>query len=135
MAGLSGRFLGEIFVCREDVWQDQLRALGFYLGKFVYLMDALEDMEKDRKKGNYNIFRSFSEKHPETFALEAEGILVDMMSCCSREFEKLPVLKNADILRNILYSGVWCKYALMQEKQKNKKEGRAAVKKQTAGQD
>ena len=30
--------------------------MGFYLGKFVYLMDALEDVEKDRKKGNYNLF-------------------------------------------------------------------------------
>lgn len=135
VAGLTGRFLGEMFVRQEDMWQEQLRALGFYLGKFVYLMDAFEDMEKDQKKKNYNIFLNLSEKRPETFAGEAEGILVDMMSCCSREFEKLPILKNADILRNILYSGVWCRYALIQEK-RNKKEGKAAADKgQTAKQD
>ena len=56
------------------------------------------------------------------------------MSCCSREFEKLPILKNAEILRNILYSGVWCKYALIQE-QKSKNESKAADKRQAAKQD
>lgn len=124
VAGLTGRFLGEMFVQREDVWQEQLRAMGFYLGKFVYLMDALEDMEKDRKKGNYNIFLKLRQQQPETFDREAEGILVDMMSRCSGQFEKLPVLKNAEILRNILYSGVWCKYALIREQKKKKESGK-----------
>lgn len=56
MSGLTGRFLAEIFVWKDDIWQEELRNMGFYLGKFVYLMDALEDVEKDRKKGNYNLF-------------------------------------------------------------------------------
>lgn len=134
VAGLTGRFLGEMFVRQEDVWQEQLRNLGFYLGKFVYLMDAYEDQEKDQKKGNYNIFLKLFGERQENFSKGAEGILVDMMSCCSREFEKLPILKNAEILRNILYSGVWCKYALIQE-QKSKKESKAADKRQAAKQD
>ena len=48
--------LAELFCWKEDEWQADLRGLGFYLGKFVYLMDAYEDMEKDNKKGNYNPF-------------------------------------------------------------------------------
>lgn len=134
VAGFSGRFLGELFVCREDLWQEQLRSLGFYLGKFVYLMDAFEDMEADAKKGNYNIFLEMQQKDPEGFAKTAEGILVDMMSCCSRQFEKLPVLKNAEILRNILYSGVWCRYVVIQEKRKKSEasgENRGTQKRMT----
>ena len=39
-----------------------------------------------------------------------------MMSECCREFEKLPILENVEILRNILYSGVWCRYEAAREK-------------------
>ena len=64
MAGLTGHFLGEIFVWKKDVWQEDLRQMGFYLGKFVYLMDALEDLPKDRKKKNYNLFLDCGDVHP-----------------------------------------------------------------------
>ena len=39
-----------------------------------------------------------------------------MMSECCKEFEQLPILQNVDILRNILYSGVWCHYEIVREK-------------------
>ena len=44
-SGLTGEMLGELFCWKEDEWQKDLRGLGFYLGKFIYLMDAFEDME------------------------------------------------------------------------------------------
>ena len=39
---------------KEDEWADVLRCCGYYLGKFVYLMDAYEDLEKDQRKKEYN---------------------------------------------------------------------------------
>lgn len=42
--------LGEIFAWKQDEWYDELKTLGFYLGKFIYLMDAYEDRDKDEKK-------------------------------------------------------------------------------------
>ena len=30
--------------------------MGFYFGKFIYLLDAYDDVEEDVKKGNYNPF-------------------------------------------------------------------------------
>ena len=41
-----------------------------------------------------------------------------MIAECSREFEKLPILTHAEILRNILYSGVWCRYEAVCEKRR-----------------
>lgn len=122
VSGLTGKFLGEMFVFQEDIWQESLRSLGFYLGKFIYLMDAFEDMEKDEKQGNYNLFLQMRQEHKEDFDREAESILVDMMSHCSRIFEQLPILQEAQILRNILYSGVWCKYTLIREQRKKREE-------------
>ena len=50
VAGLTGEMLGEIFAWKQDEWYDELKTLGFYLGKFIYLMDAYEDLEKDLRK-------------------------------------------------------------------------------------
>ena len=45
-----------------------------------------------------------------------------MMAECSREFEKMPILKNVEVMRNILYSGVWCRYEQINEKKAIKKQ-------------
>mgnify|MGYP006981747641 FL=1 len=31
--------------------------LGNNLGRFIYLLDAYDDLEKDEKKNNYNVFK------------------------------------------------------------------------------
>ena len=45
-----------------------------------------------------------------------------MMAECSRKFEILPILLHADILRNILYSGVWCRYTAVTARRQEQKE-------------
>lgn len=42
-----GCLLGELFVWREDHWALGLRALGEALGRFIYLMDAYDDLLAD----------------------------------------------------------------------------------------
>lgn len=108
MSGLFGEVMAEVFDVQADEWQDGLRRLGRYLGKFIYLMDGFEDIEKDLKTGSYNpLWRKWQEPD---FDAECANILTMMMAECSREFEKLPIIENAEILRNILYSGVWYRY-------------------------
>lgn len=45
-----------------------------------------------------------------------------MTAEASRAFEKLPILENVDILRNILYAGIWEKYEC-EKAQKSAKRG------------
>ena len=46
-----------------------------------------------------------------------------MMSQCSVSFEKLPIVQDVELLRNILYAGVWNKYdKIQEEKVKARKE-------------
>ncbi len=132
VAGYTGAFLAEMFVWKDDMWQGDLRQMGFYLGKFIYLMDAFEDKEKDQKNGSYNIFLLL-EKEKGYTEKEAADVLSSMMVECAKAFERLPILENAEILRNILYSGVWTRYAVILEKrrraekkQQEEKAGRAA---------
>ncbi len=119
MAGIFGDIMAEIFAYQKDEWEDSLRKIGFFLGKFIYLMDAYEDIEKDIQTGSYNPLKEmfFQNEH---FAEDCRQILTLMIAECSREFEKLPILLHAEILRNILYCGVWCRYTAVTEKRKNK---------------
>ncbi|MCD8366201.1 MAG: DUF5685 family protein [Clostridiales bacterium] len=121
ISGLTGEMLGEIFAWKDDLWADELRCLGFYLGKFVYLMDAYEDLDRDRRKNEYNPFLSMARNNGEDFETLSRLILTSMMSECAKSFERLPILLHADIIRNILYSGVWSKYEYLQEKKKKRR--------------
>lgn len=118
MAGLFGEIMGEIMAVRADVWQENLRAMGNYLGKFIYLMDAYEDIEEDIRKGSYNpLLKKYN--NPD-FEEEIKTILTMIMADCCREFEKLPLIENVEILRNILYSGIWYKYELVRQRREEK---------------
>lgn len=113
-----GKILEEIFIYKRDIWEDTVRKIGFYLGKFIYLMDSWDDLEKDHDKGNYNVFDEMSEH--DGFDDECRQILIMMMAECSRKFELLPILKNRELLRNILYSGVWLKWDIKHREKRGK---------------
>ena len=108
MAGYFGNIMAELFVYREDEWEKSLRKMGFFLGKFIYLMDAYDDFLDDLEKGNYNPFYEMSRE--DNFDERVGKILLMMMAECTRVFEQLPIIENIELLRNILYAGVWIKY-------------------------
>lgn len=121
MSRLFGEVMAQIMVYKEDEWTGNLYRLGLYLGKFIYLCDAYEDIEKDIRTGSYNPFRELY-KGPD-FEEECRDILTMMMSECSREFEQLPVLENVEILRNIIYSGVWYRYEKVRGERESAEKG------------
>lgn len=113
-ARCSGDMIGTLFAWREDLWAPTLEAMGDAMGRFVYFMDAYEDLPGDLKKGRFNPLKALAER--EDYELLCKDALTMLMADCTREFETLPILQDAAILRNILYSGVWGKYALLQQK-------------------
>lgn len=124
MSGLFGKVMEELFVYRQDEWEETLRKIGFYLGKFIYILDAYEDIEQDKESHNYNPFAE-KWKEPE-FENECKIVLTSAIAECCRAFEMLPLIDNVKILRNILYSGVWCRYEKVcakKKKQEEKKNG------------
>lgn len=101
----SGKMLSELFVYEEDFWSNSLRRFGYELGRFIYLMDAAMDYQDDQKKNSYNpLFRMH--KKPE----EMGEILTMSIGNATQIFEKLPLVQDLHLLRNILYAGVWQEY-------------------------
>lgn len=104
-ANSFGRLMEELFVLKQDEWERPLRTLGYNLGKYIYFADAVLDFEKDKRKGNYNPL-NYIERKPEEMRSTLEGFL----GKASAAFEYLPLVQDAPLLKNILYSGIWLKY-------------------------
>jgi len=122
VAGLTGEMLGEVFAWKEDEWYHELKTLGCYMGRFIYMMDAYEDIDKDEKKDSYNPLRALRKENERDFETLTRLMMTSMMSECAKSFERLPILLHADILRNIIYSGVWTKYEYIQLKKNKRKK-------------
>lgn len=116
-----GELMAELFVYKKDQWELTLREMGFYLGKFIYILDAYDDIEKDDKEKNYNVFLSYNRE--ENFDKTCEEIITSVMAECTARFEQLPCLWDVEILRNILYAGVWNQFdqkrKMREEEKKN----------------
>ena len=105
-AGLFGDIMAEIFVYQEDYWSDTLRKMGQALGRFIYLMDAVVDLEKDRKTGNYNPLKGLPDSKDNHYRDFLEMLLGETVYY----FDRLPIVDDVQIIKNILCSGVWSEY-------------------------
>ena len=122
LCNLSGEMLGAVFVPKpDDMWAPVLRSVGNSLGRFIYWMDAWEDYDADIRKGRFNPLKGWHDRPDyEAFCLETLELLV---AEATESFEILPLEQDLDLLRNVIYSGVWQRYTLITEKkQKQRKE-------------
>ena len=113
-----GEIMAEIFSYDgRDPMAESLRNCGFYLGKFIYMLDAYEDIEEDIRKNSYNPFREIYKE--EDFEKRAFEMLTGSISASAREFERLPLIDDVEIMRNIIYAGCWVRYEQVKEKRIN----------------
>lgn len=97
--------------------RDILYTLGYNLGKWIYLIDALDDLKEDMEKKKFNVFSNclndknlnFHEFY-ETIVARAEFSLLSYASRCYNSLMELDLTKNKEILENILGLGLMEKY-------------------------
>ena len=113
----TAKMLGKIFRYREDYWADTLQDIGEAMGRFVYLMDAYDDLPKDLRHKRYNPLKEYAKQR------DYEDICMDGLTLlaaeCAQAFETLPLMRDVDILRNILYAGMWTRYHVRRKMQKH----------------
>lgn len=121
-AACFGRLMGELF-CVDREYDRMLRPFGEALGRFIYLMDAVLDLNEDEEKNRYNPLKSLRASGYDEEAFRA--VLTAQLGAAADAFERLPLLQDLDLLRNILYSGVWQRYevARAKENRRNPDEG------------
>lgn len=121
-----GALLGEVFACRDDEWAEPLRGMGRGLGGFIYLMDAYDDLDKDRRHGRFNALSALAGSlPPAAYEERCHDLLTQQMGLCAQCFEFLPILKDSpegQVLYNTIYSGVWSKYNVVRKHREGHKE-------------
>ena len=123
-ANKTAHMLGTIFrFQREDEWTGSLQAMGEGLGRFIYLIDAYDDLQADIRKGRYNPLRDYA-KQADYDELCKDSLTL-LIAECTAIFETLPLVMDVEILRSILYAGIWSRY---EAKRKKREEAAAKTK-------
>ncbi|MCL1896746.1 MAG: DUF5685 family protein, partial [Clostridiales bacterium] len=81
-----------------------LREFGYHLGRYIYIVDAVDDLEKDRKTGAYNPLLL----RPETPEILKTAISLDLARV-GELINRLPVKCHKSIVNNIVYFGLHAK--------------------------
>ena len=104
-----GNLMSEIFAYKEDEFESDLRNIGFNIGKYIYLLDAYEDLDKDYKNGSYNPFIDYIDKKEE-LKLRVDKLISMSLGMVGKGIDNLNLKMNTSIIENIVYSGVYLRY-------------------------
>lgn len=84
----------------DEAQRRSLAWLGYNIGRWIYIIDAYNDLEKDIKQGSYNPFIYGSEKdnisESLTFTLENAASAYNLLS----------IKRNREVIENILYTAL-----------------------------
>lgn len=116
------RLLEEIFDYKDDEYRDRLRKVGFNIGKYIYIMDAYEDLDQDLEKGRYNPFSSYKDDR-EGLKVKVDKLIGMTLARLEEAILNLYIKVNKSIIDNIIYSGVYLRYkSLINGADKKKQE-------------
>ena len=95
----------------EDKSTEYTQNLTYAIGKWIYLIDALDDYDKDIKKQNFNVFYNvYTSSDYLTLIKEHEKDIVFVFSTIfiqiSENYSKIPMQYNTDLVVNILTRGI-----------------------------
>ena len=99
----TSKVLSSIFsMCSDD--ENDCRALmrlGYCLGRFIYLTDALSDLDEDIKKGRFNPLATYDDSKQ-----RAEQNVYMCINESIKAFELINIRQYKNILGNIIYMGL-----------------------------
>lgn len=104
-AQLFGSVLMELDVMQSHILYD----LGYALGRWVYLIDAYDDIRWDIKNGDYNVFvlkYGITERIKDDQKKEAERNFFYTLATAADALSRLELKKNRPILENIIRLGL-----------------------------
>ena len=101
-----GEVLGGLFAAcpnLADAQKPLLYELGRKLGGYIYITDAWDDLEEDRRRGGYNIFLRGGAEDPRA---TCEAMLDMYINSAVLAYDLLDLDANKPLLDNIMYMGL-----------------------------
>lgn len=94
----------------NETAQKTLWHFGYNLGRWIYIADAVSDIEKDHKTKSYNVFlqREFAEVAAlrEAISEEAAFNMHISLAEAAKAYELLDIKRDKELLDNIMYLGL-----------------------------
>ena len=122
-----GKMMQEIVSVLVNDCDENLSSLAYDLGKWIYLIDALDDFDKDLKKGTYNVFTLAypNVKCKCELVSNKENDLIcvfgSVLSNIAEKARKLNYKFNHDLIDNVLLRGLSLQTKTIMENEKCKK--------------
>ena len=106
VADTFAKILGLILKELDPVDAISLYEMGYSLGRWLYLVDAYDDLESDREKNRYNVFLNRFGDDKEAAKAAAEYNLYASANAAVRALSRLELLKNKGIIENIIMDSI-----------------------------
>ncbi len=95
----------------ENKSTESTQNLFYGLGKWIYLIDALDDYDKDSKSGNFNVFRNaYGSKNYESLikdhANEIGFVFQTVFMLINENYPNIKTEFNTDLVKNVLFRGI-----------------------------
>ncbi|CDF59220.1 uncharacterized protein TCEL_02288 [Thermobrachium celere DSM 8682] len=108
LSHLFGEITKEIFDVLEGKVGEVLKYFGYNLGRWIYVIDALDDLERDIKEKKYNpLIYAFNYNEEENFRERVvenmRFVLYSYLENITKAYELIDIKKNKGILDNIIY--------------------------------
>ena len=101
----TGRMLGELFTLGANLndMKNETYRIGYLTGRWIYLTDAADDIEKDKKSGNFNPFVKCNITDNDSIQNE----LFMTAGQLSEAVSHLKIYKFKNIIDNIINDGLY----------------------------
>lgn len=111
VANTSGELIGHVASFGLNESEAKIAyEIGFHLGKWVYVIDACDDLEGDVKKGSYNVLKyAFGNEIKDTDKAILKNAMLLELDCMSKSVELIDFSSHRDveaIIKNIVYEGL-----------------------------
>lgn len=107
------------YALKEDTpaLREALYDFGYALGKWIYIIDALDDLEKDMTKGHFNplnvLYNPDGSPYEVLIGKIHDQVSFTLLNCgynCLHTLQALPLVRNRAILTNIVKLGMMDEY-------------------------
>lgn len=121
-------FIISYYYKNEDFY-DNLYNLGYNLGRWIYIIDAYDDLKEDMEKHKFNAinkaFNTENLSYEDLITQQVSRIEFNLLMSANTTVEalnKLPINKNKDLLFNILQLGLMNKIEIIKSRSDKKHE-------------
>ncbi len=117
----------------DETEQTALSRFGYCLGRWIYQLDAADDLTQDRKRGDYNpLLLAYPQMTDEQIREQSHFSLNASLAECKAAYERLTIRRFGGIIQNVLEWGMpTVQRQVIKQQKPSSKKGRKTINEQS----